>query len=699
MLHGAPAGAVSLAAMLRRPVVVALALALASCGKKSGSSGTEIKVAAASDLARAFEEVGKAFQAETGIRASFNFKSTGLLATQIVEGAPFDLFAAANISFVDRVIAAGACDGSTKALYARGRIVAYSRGEPLASLDALADPEIKRIGIANPEHAPYGLAARQALTKLGLWDTVQPKLALGENVQVPMQWAKTGDVDVAIVALSLAVVADGGSSLAIDPGLHEPLDQALVVCGKGPAAEAAKKFAAFVSSEKGREIMNRYGFLLPGEDATRGAAGGGGGHRGRAAPTAVPEAEIEKVLDAWLVAQNQGDFAAYQALYAERFSGIKRVGARSWEFDRKGWLADRGRMFEAPMTVTAEAPELDRAAGMAVVRFRQTFEQGRFRDAGDKQLVIVETPDGLRIAREEMLRSTVLDGPGSPKATGFAVLDDGNRWLVVGDGDVATTGTPSLGNPGEGFAYSVREEVEGLGAAWTKLVGAQVTVYPSGTTCTIPGFNVLTVLTPHFGTSGEWRDGSLQGQALAEAVLSAGGASYLVADLSGCAGPAGDVVGVIGAPATVYTKADDDALTGKALAAFAKHDSYAALQDDYASSYGGQGAWTEADLGEVVTDVWKSPDGKQTYVLVAARAGNGCGDFSGELALLYRVARGNLEVVAELPVGTGPIARTLLDTNRDGHPEVAGHAVLWAWDGTAYSSVYELDLGFRDCGC
>ena len=688
--------------MLRRLGVAALALALVSCGRKSGSSGTEIKVAAAANLARAFEEAGKAFQAETGIRASFTFKASGLLATQIQEGAPFDLFASADVGFADKVIASGDCDASTKALYARGRIVAYTPGEALPSLDALVDPKYRKIGLANPDHAPYGMAAKQALTRLGLWEKVEPKVVYAENIQIPMQWAKTGNVDVAFTALSLAVVSDGGSSLSIDPALHEPLDQALVVCSDGEAGEAAKKFAAFLASEPGLEILGRYGYAPSGQDLPTGArSAGGGGHRGRnAPPAAVPEAEIEKVLDAWLAAQNSGDFAAYQALYAERFSGIKRVGARTWKFDRKGWLADRGRMFKAPMTVAAEAPELDLAAGMAVARFRQTFEQGRFKDAGDKQLVIVETPDGFRIAREEMLRSTVLDGPGSPKATGFAVLDDGNRWLVVGDGLAATaTGTPVLGNPGEGFEYSVREDVEGLGEAWSKLVGAQVTVYPSGTTCTTPGFNVLTVLTPHFGTSGEWREAGLQGQALAEAVAAAGGATYLVADLSGCAGHPGDVVGVIGEPATVYAKADDAALEAKALAAFAKHDSYAALQDDYASSYGGQGPWTDADAGEIITDVWKSPDGKQTYALIAARAGNGCGEFSGELALLYRVARGKLEQVAELPVGTGPIARILLDTNRDGHPEVAGHAALWAWDGTSYAPVYELDLGFRDCGC
>ena len=272
---------------MQRSVLAALGLALAACGTKA-SSATEIKVAAASDLARAFEEVGKAFHEETGIRATFNFKSTGLLAKQIEEGAPFDLFAAANIQFVDDVIAAGACDGATKALYARGRIVAYSRGEAPASLEELTDPKYKKIGIANPEHAPYGMAARQALVKLGLWDRLESKLALGENVQVPMQWAKTGDVDVAIVALSLAVVADGGTSLPIDPSLHEPLDQALVVCGKGPAADSARKFAAFVSSPAGREIMNRYGFLLPGETAARPASAGAGGGGGTGARGTVP---------------------------------------------------------------------------------------------------------------------------------------------------------------------------------------------------------------------------------------------------------------------------------------------------------------------------------------------------------------------------------------------------------------------------
>ena len=259
---------------MRRRLVVTLAL-LCACGGRKRSTHTDddggvvadqVNVAAASDLARAFEELGKAFQARTGIEPTFTFGSTGLLAKQIEQGAPFDVFAAANVSFVDQVVKAGACDGATQALYARGRIVVWSTGAVPAKLEDLADPAYQTIAIANPEHAPYGRAAQQALEKVGIWDQVKGRIVNGENVQQAMQYARSGNADVSIIALSLAVVADGGSSLPIDTALYEPLDQALVECGTAaPARAAAKQFAAFVGSPEGREIMNRYGFLLPGE--------------------------------------------------------------------------------------------------------------------------------------------------------------------------------------------------------------------------------------------------------------------------------------------------------------------------------------------------------------------------------------------------------------------------------------------------
>lgn len=241
-----------------------LSLALAwGCSKENRSK--RVRVAAASDLARAFEEIGKEFKTRTGIEPEFNFGSSGLLAKQIRQNAPFFLFAAANKSFVEQVVKAGRCDGGTSQLYGRGRIVAWTRnGTPAPQkLEDLADPRYKRIAIANPEHAPYGVAAKQALEKSGLWAQVKDRIVYGENIQATLVYGRDGNADVAIVAQSLAVVTQGGSSLPIDQALHDPLDQALVVCGKGDEADRARQLAEFITSREGREIMSRYGFQLP----------------------------------------------------------------------------------------------------------------------------------------------------------------------------------------------------------------------------------------------------------------------------------------------------------------------------------------------------------------------------------------------------------------------------------------------------
>jgi len=243
-----------------------VALGSVACVSKAPAEGSEIKVAAAADLARAFEDVGKAFQAKSGKKVTFTFGSTGLLARQITEGAPYDLFAAANVSFADDAVTSGHCQAESKAIYARGRIVIWTKKGTarVTSLAELADPRFVKISLANPEHAPYGRAAREALQKAGLWDTLKPRLVFGENVQQALQFADTGNAEAALVALSLATVADGEFTV-VPESEHAPLDQALVVCGSGPRAAIAKDFAAFVGSADGRAIMNRYGFLLPGE--------------------------------------------------------------------------------------------------------------------------------------------------------------------------------------------------------------------------------------------------------------------------------------------------------------------------------------------------------------------------------------------------------------------------------------------------
>src|SRR5215213_561683 len=143
------------------------------------SSPDELTVAAASDLTAAFEELGREFESASNTKVVFVFGSTGMLTRQIENGAPVDLFAAANVSYVDQLEKEGLIIPDTKAVYARGRITLWMPNESTLRLQGIADltrPEVMRIAIANPDHAPYGLAAKQALQSAGIWDRVQPKL-------------------------------------------------------------------------------------------------------------------------------------------------------------------------------------------------------------------------------------------------------------------------------------------------------------------------------------------------------------------------------------------------------------------------------------------------------------------------------------------------------------------------------------------
>jgi len=241
---------------------------LAACGERSASDDRPLLVSAASDLRFAFREIGAAFEEETGTPVTFNFGSTGVLARQIEQGAPVDVFAAANASFVDDLVERGHLLEETRALYARGFLVIWSREDgpdDLHGIEDLARPEVVRVAIANPDHAPYGMAAREALEAAGLWERLQPRLILGENVNQALQYAQTGNVDAAIVALSLALAAEvtGGRYVRVPEELHAPIDQALGVVAATRRLDDARAFARFVNGPVGRPIMERYGFVLP----------------------------------------------------------------------------------------------------------------------------------------------------------------------------------------------------------------------------------------------------------------------------------------------------------------------------------------------------------------------------------------------------------------------------------------------------
>jgi molybdate transport system substrate-binding protein len=230
-----------------------------------------VRVAAASDLAWAFEELGKLFEQRTGQKVSFSFAASGALAKQLSQGAPFDLFAAANATFVDSAVEAGACDGSSKALYARGHVVVWSKrgGAKPKTLSELAGVDIQHIAIANPEHAPYGKAAREALIRAGVWHAVQRKIVHAENVRQALKFAETGNADVAIVALSLVAHDRSGQVLAVDPALHGPIEQTLVVCRRGKNEAGGREFAKLIESSEGQALLERYGFGASAQQAAK----------------------------------------------------------------------------------------------------------------------------------------------------------------------------------------------------------------------------------------------------------------------------------------------------------------------------------------------------------------------------------------------------------------------------------------------
>ncbi len=228
-------------------------------------------IAAASDLKFAVEEIATRFRTDTKRELRLSFGSSGNYYQQIAQGAPFQMFMSADENFVFKLHAAGRTE-DRGTLYATGRIVLFApQGSPL-QLDnemtglkrALAAGQIRRFAIANPEHAPYGRAAEQALRKLGLWDGLRGRMVLGENVSQAAQFAASGSTQGGIFAYSLALapqLAKLGRYVLLPEELHDPLRQRMVLV-KG-AGDTARAFYAWLQQPAAREVFVRYGFTLP----------------------------------------------------------------------------------------------------------------------------------------------------------------------------------------------------------------------------------------------------------------------------------------------------------------------------------------------------------------------------------------------------------------------------------------------------
>lgn len=263
--------------------LILTSLSLAGCNTKENIASTteissqsetmtiqekgELTVAAASDLTKAFTELGTAFESTNNCKVTFSFGSTGMLAEQIINGAPFDVFAAANESIITDLDEKDSIISDTIQLYALGRIGLATLKDSnfeVRTMDDLKNPEFKVIAIANPDHAPYGLAAKQAIETADLWDTLEPKMIFGKNISETLSYLTTGNADVALIALSLNDEATLDFNL-IDSDMHEPLRQAMAVVKHTQNEVLARAFIEYVNGPEGKEIMQKYGFVTPGE--------------------------------------------------------------------------------------------------------------------------------------------------------------------------------------------------------------------------------------------------------------------------------------------------------------------------------------------------------------------------------------------------------------------------------------------------
>jgi molybdate transport system substrate-binding protein len=226
-----------------------------------------ITVAAAADLQSAMRDVAAQFQKETGKEVKLIYGSSGNFFQQLQNGAPFDMFFSANLDYPKKLESAGLTESGSYYEYAKGRIVVWiSKDSTLdisSGLNALLNPSIKKIAVANPQHAPYGQAAVAAMQKEGIYEKVKDKFVLGEDISQTASFVMSGSADVGIVALSLALspnMKDKGRYFEVPAGDYPPIEQACVILSSSKNKETAKQFLSFIKTAVAADTMKRYGF-------------------------------------------------------------------------------------------------------------------------------------------------------------------------------------------------------------------------------------------------------------------------------------------------------------------------------------------------------------------------------------------------------------------------------------------------------
>lgn len=257
---------------VRRMMHVVLLMVLAIIGMilPTLAFSEDLTIAAASDLNFAFKELIAEYEKQTGSHAKLSLGSSGNFFSQIQNGAPFDLYFSADIGYPKKLEEAGLSVPGSLYRYAVGRIVMWTgngtRIDVAKGLDALREPTVKKIAIANPKHAPYGRAAVAAMEHFKVYDQVKDRLVLGENISQAAQFVESGACDIGIIALSLALAPTmkaKGTYWEVPTDAHPPLEQGAVILKSSTHQQSSRQFLEFMKSSQGQEIMKRYGFTLP----------------------------------------------------------------------------------------------------------------------------------------------------------------------------------------------------------------------------------------------------------------------------------------------------------------------------------------------------------------------------------------------------------------------------------------------------
>ncbi|WP_303851698.1 molybdate ABC transporter substrate-binding protein [Seleniivibrio woodruffii] len=241
---------------MKKLLIIALALALSTT-----AFAKELNISAAANLQFALEEVGKAYKAETGTEVKAVYGASGKLVAQIINGAKFDIFLAADMSFAQKAYEAGLTTDKP-VMYAEGLLVLWSKKYDIKKLSDLKDPKYAKIAIANPATAPYGRAAVEAMKKAGVYDTVADRIVQGESISTMDTYIQTGAADAAFAAkshLASGKVKDAGAWFDVDRKLYAPIEQGGVILKTGDVAES-QKFMEYLMKGKGAEIMKKYGY-------------------------------------------------------------------------------------------------------------------------------------------------------------------------------------------------------------------------------------------------------------------------------------------------------------------------------------------------------------------------------------------------------------------------------------------------------